>query len=163
VLICYLLLSSWSAWWNLLPIFQLDSLASFCFESSLCILDANLKYIYIYMICKGMQSPLSSFLSRFLSCSSVIQPPLLLLRLVFSVWLLLRCLLCPWCSAYCAMSRPWHCCCQLLSCVWLFVTPSTAARQASLFFTISWSLLKLMCVESVMPSNHLVLSCPLLL
>jgi len=47
--------------------------------------------------------------------------------------------------------------------VWLFVTPWTAACQASLSFTISWSLLKLMCIESVMPSNHLILCHPLLL
>ena len=52
---------------------------------------------------------------------------------------------------------------QSLSHVWLFVTPWTAARQASLSFTISQSLLKLMSTESVMPSNHLVLCCPLLL
>ena len=51
---------------------------------------------------------------------------------------------------------------QLLSCVQLFETPWTAARQASLSFTISWSLLKLMCIESVSPSNHLILCCPLL-
>ena len=50
---------------------------------------------------------------------------------------------------------------QSLSCVWLFVTPWTAACQASLSFTISWSLLKLMSIESVMPSNHLILCCPL--
>ena len=43
---------------------------------------------------------------------------------------------------------------QLLSHVWLFETPWTAARQASLSFTISWSSLKLMSMESVMPSNH---------
>ena len=43
-----------------------------------------------------------------------------------------------------------------LSHVWLFVTPWTAARQASLSFTNSWSLLKLMSIESVMPSNHLI-------
>jgi len=42
-------------------------------------------------------------------------------------------------------------------------TPWTAAHQASLSFTISWSLLKLMCTESVMPSNRLILCCPLLL
>ena len=41
--------------------------------------------------------------------------------------------------------------------------PWTAAHQASLSFTISWSLLKLMSIESVMPSNHLVLYHPLLL
>ena len=46
---------------------------------------------------------------------------------------------------------------QLLSCVWLFVTPWNAARQASLFFTISWSLLKLMSIELVMLSSHLIL------
>ena len=51
---------------------------------------------------------------------------------------------------------------QLLSCVWLFSTPWTAACQASLSIAITWSLLKLMCVESVMPSNHLIL-CHLLL
>ena len=52
---------------------------------------------------------------------------------------------------------------QSLSRVWLFVTPWTAARQASLSITNSWSLLKLMSIELVMPSNHLILCCPLLL
>ena len=52
---------------------------------------------------------------------------------------------------------------QSLSRVWLFSTPWTAARQASLFITNSWSLLKLMSVESVMASNHLILCLPLLL
>ena len=52
---------------------------------------------------------------------------------------------------------------QLLSCVWLFVTPWTAARQASLSITNSWSLLKLMSIESVMPSNQLILCSPFLL
>ena len=45
----------------------------------------------------------------------------------------------------------------------LFVTPWTTARQASLSFTISWNLLKLMSIESVMPSNHLILCFPLFL
>ena len=49
---------------------------------------------------------------------------------------------------------------QSLSHVWLFVTPSTAALQASLSITNSRSLLKLMPIESVMPSNHLILCCP---
>ena len=44
----------------------------------------------------------------------------------------------------------------------LSVTPQTAAHQASLSFTISWSLLKLMSIELVMTSNHLILCCPLL-
>ena len=52
---------------------------------------------------------------------------------------------------------------QLLSSVRLFSVPWTAARQASLSFTISPSLLKLMSIESVMPSNHLILCCPHLL
>ena len=52
---------------------------------------------------------------------------------------------------------------QSLSCVQLFVTPWTAACQASLSFTIFWSLLKLICIELVMPSNHLILHCPFLL
>ena len=52
---------------------------------------------------------------------------------------------------------------QLLSRVWLIATPWTAALQASLSFTISWSLLRLMSIESVMPSNHIILCCPLLL
>ena len=52
---------------------------------------------------------------------------------------------------------------QSLSCVQLFVTPWTAVRQASLSITNSWSLLKLMSIESVMPSNHLILCGPLLL
>ena len=49
------------------------------------------------------------------------------------------------------------------SCVWLFATPWTAARQASLSITNAQSWLKLMSIESVMPSNHLILCCPLLL
>ena len=52
---------------------------------------------------------------------------------------------------------------QSLSRVWLFVTPWTAACQASLSITNSWSLFKLMSIESVMPSNHLILSLSLLL
>ena len=52
---------------------------------------------------------------------------------------------------------------QSLSCVWLFLTPWIAARQASLSITNSQSLLKLMSIESVMPSSHLILCCPLLL
>ena len=52
---------------------------------------------------------------------------------------------------------------QLLSRIRLFATPWTAARQASLSITNSQSLLKLMSIVSVMPSNHLTLCCPLLL
>ena len=52
---------------------------------------------------------------------------------------------------------------QSLNRVQLFVTPWTAARQASLSFTISWSLLKLTSIELVMPSNLLILCHPLLL
>ena len=52
---------------------------------------------------------------------------------------------------------------QLLIHVWLFATPWTEALQASLSITNSWSLVKLMSIESVMPSKHLILCCPLLL
>ena len=52
---------------------------------------------------------------------------------------------------------------QSLSRVRLFVTPWTTAHQASLPITNSQSLLKLVSIESVMPSNHLILCCPLLL
>ena len=51
---------------------------------------------------------------------------------------------------------------QLLSHVWLFATPWIAACQASLSITNSWSSLKLMSIESVMPSSHLILCHPLL-
>ena len=52
---------------------------------------------------------------------------------------------------------------QSLSRVWLFATPWIAARQASLSITLSRSSLRLMSIESVMPSSHLILCCPLLL
>ena len=52
---------------------------------------------------------------------------------------------------------------QALRHVQLYATPWTAARQTSLSFTISQSLLKLIFTESVMPSNHLILCCPLFL
>ena len=55
------------------------------------------------------------------------------------------------------------CSVQLLSCVWLFATPWTAAHQASLPITNSRSFLKLISIESVIPSNHLILCSPLLL
>ena len=52
---------------------------------------------------------------------------------------------------------------QSLSCVQLFATPWTAACQDPLSISNSWSLLKLMSIESVVPSNRLILCCPLLL
>ena len=56
------------------------------------------------------------------------------------------------------LSHPYSLFIQSLSCVQLFATPRAAAPQASLSITNSWSLLKLMSIESVMPSNHLILS-----
>ena len=50
---------------------------------------------------------------------------------------------------------------HLLSCVQLLATPWTAPHQASLSFTLYWTLLKLMSIELVMPSSHLILCCPL--
>ena len=70
----------------------------------------------------------------------------------------------PNCSDYCSFAV--YCeisSVQSLSRVQLFMTPWTAARQASLSITNSWSLPKLMSIESVMPSNHLILCRPLLL
>ena len=52
---------------------------------------------------------------------------------------------------------------QSLSCVQLFATPWIAVHQAFLSFTVSWSLFKLMSIELVMPTNHLILCRPLLL
>ena len=57
----------------------------------------------------------------------------------------------------------WYVVVQSLSRVWLFATLWTTAHQTSLSFTVSWSFLKLMSIESVMPSNHLTLCYPLLL
>ena len=57
----------------------------------------------------------------------------------------------------------WHFVVEPISHIWLFVIPWPAAHQASLSFTISQSLLKLMSIESVMPSSHLTLCRPLLL
>ena len=65
-------------------------------------------------------------------------------------------------SAFSQHKRPFSSV-QSLSHIRLFVTPWIAARQASLSITNSWSLLKLKSMESVMPSNHLILCCPLLL
>ena len=62
------------------------------------------------------------------------------------------------------LGSPPNCCSVTKSCcVWLFATPWTAACRASLSFTISWSLLKLMSIESILPSNHLILCCVLVL
>ena len=66
-------------------------------------------------------------------------------------------------SLKCRESACYHCSVQSLNRVWLFAAPWTAACQASLFITNSQGLLKLMSIESVMPSNHLILCCPLLL
>ena len=65
--------------------------------------------------------------------------------------------LCYFCSFLCVCSV------QSLSRVWLFATPWITARQASLSITNSQSSPKLICIESVMPSSHLILCCPLLL
>ena len=61
------------------------------------------------------------------------------------------------------LCQTWLSSVQSLNHIWLFATPWTAEHQASLSITSSWSLPKLMSIESVMPSNHLVLWHPLLL
>ena len=68
-----------------------------------------------------------------------------------------------WGFIYCLCAFLQYSSVQLLSRVRLFVTPWTAAHQASLSITNGWSLLKLMSIESVMPSNHLIPCCPFLL
>ena len=73
--------------------------------------------------------------------------------------------ICPW-AHFCHYSYFFHLYISLvqsLSHVWLFATPRTAAHQASLTITNSWSLLKLMSIESVMLSNHLIFCRALLL
>ena len=67
-----------------------------------------------------------------------------------------------WCDGA-LMADDWLAVVQTFSHVQLFVTPWTAARQASLSCAISQSLLKLISFELVMPSNHLILCCPILL
>ena len=69
---------------------------------------------------------------------------------------------CRVCPTYKNLSKEF-CCFQSLSCVQLFAIPQTTAAQASLSTTNSQSLLKLMSIELVMPSNHLILCRPLLL
>ena len=70
-----------------------------------------------------------------------------------------------WCNVLIPLASPiqWVSSVQLLSCVRLFATPWTAPGLASLSITNSWSLLELMPIESVMPSNHLIPCFPLLL
>ena len=63
-------------------------------------------------------------------------------------------------QAYC---QPGGCCCSVAKSCLLFVSPWTAAHQAPLSFTVSRSLLKLVSIESVMMSKHLILYCPLFL
>ena len=74
-------------------------------------------------------------------------------------------LLCPWDLPGKSTGVGCHCllCIQSLSHAKFFATPWTVALQASLSFTIPWSLLRLMSFESAMPSNHLILCHPLLL
>ena len=59
--------------------------------------------------------------------------------------------------------KAWWWCCSVQNCVQLFVTPWTAAHQTSLSIINSWSWFKLMSIELVMPSSHLILCSPLLL
>ena len=123
------------------------------------------------------QLPLPGFRAQaqWLWCTGLVVP-----RHVESSWIrertcvscIGRWILCPWASSEAPTSvfighflffLKWLLAVQSLSRVWLFVTPWTAACQASLAFTISLRLLKFMSTESVMPSNQLILCHPLLL
>ena len=66
-------------------------------------------------------------------------------------------------NAYSLLRHPFVAVVQVPSRIWLFATPWTAACQASLSFTVSQSLVRLTSIELVMPSNHHILCCPLLL
>ena len=99
---------------------------------------------------KGKKAFLPKFLQREQSCDTLIlnlQPP----ELQDNTFLLFE------------VTQFVECSVQLLSRVRLFATPWTAALQASLSITHSQNLLKLICIESVMPSNHLILCHPLFL
>ena len=100
-------------------------------------------------------SPSSSFLtSQLEGCYSAFLPPHLSLSKPSHS--LLRILIQPFHIIYEIIVH-------LLSCVQLFASPWTAACQASQFFTISQSLLKLISIESMIPSNHLIFCHPLLI
>ena len=86
------------------------------------------------------------------------EPRHLLLFIPFSTLLLLHL-----CHTPSSLEQSQFSSVQLLSHIQLFVTPWTAACQASLSITNSWSLLRFVSIESVMPSNHLILCHPLLL
>ena len=68
-----------------------------------------------------------------------------------------------WILSACLFNLFAECCCSVAQLCPIFVTPWTTPHQASLSFPISWSLLKLMSIELVMPSSHLTLCHPLLL
>ena len=105
-------------------------------EASASVLVMNIQG-WFPLVLTGLISWLSKGLSRVFSSTTVQKYQFFSIHLLYSV--------------------------QLLSCVWLFMTPQTAAGQASLSIANSLSLLKLMSIESVMPSNDLILQCPLLL
>ena len=65
--------------------------------------------------------------------------------------------------SYCTVPMPCYCSCSVAKFCLTLLTSWTAARQTSLSFTVSQTLLRLMFIESVMPYNHLILFCPLLL
>ena len=118
------------------------------------IFDQKIKNIHIALICICMDYDFfpSGFCSSLLSHLCPRQTPFRInLITLWIIYCLLSILVYQFSSV------------QSLSRVWLFATPWIAARQASLSITNSWSLLKLMPIESVMPSSHLILCRPLLL
>ena len=83
-------------------------------------------------------------------------------QLIIFSFILLKGFLELWCDYIIYCYEAFYLPVQLLSCVRLFATPWITARQASLSITNSWSLLRLIYIESVMPSSHLILCPPLL-
>ena len=88
--------------------------------------------------------------------SDMTEQPILSFKQIKKIFKVTSCLI-----PFLQRSSVWFSSVQPLSHVQLFVTPWTAARQASLSITNSWSVLKLMSIESVMSSNHLILCHPL--
>ena len=120
--------------------------ATFTFTLTiLCFLLSVLVFLVFIMLFLFSPLTLAKFIKHFLLCVVGIY------LIKFYIFISLLTFLCPFSSV------------QSLSHVWLFVTPWIAARQASRSITNSWSSLKLMSIELVMPSSHLILCRPLLL
>ena len=131
----------------------------------------NIIYIYKCKHTKGIQKHINTGLSLFYSGSSLLMNIKVFFFFPFFCYKMMRLSYTPLYTFFFFNSRKWYCqvkghatetlgSVQLFSRVRLFATLWTAAHQASLSITNSWSLLKFMSIKSVMPSNHFILSSP---